>query len=132
MNLSDLPTNDLWSGYDWEYVLFGSSYYEGAFWAPGGARAEDITADRIARVAGWAVENPEGMADYNFAAIVELVDGTWAGCMAWTDTSGWGCQQGVYWRVTESVPDAITFALDNEGRRRHGAALPADTAEWAR
>lgn len=123
MNLVVLPTNELWTDSDWRYVLAGSEFYEGAFTAPDGQRADDITADRIGHVDIWAVENPEEMADYNFAALVELTDGTWAACVAWTDTSGWGCQQGVYWRIAATRDDAIRFCLDKDARRRLGLSL---------
>lgn len=123
MNLQDLPTNGDWYVNDWEHVFAGSSYYEGAFHAPDGARVADITADRVAEVLAWRAYSAEGMADVNFAAIVRLTDGTYAGCMAWTDTSGWGCQQGVYWRVVDTLPDAVSFALDEQGRRWLGTTL---------
>lgn len=123
MNVTDLPTNDLWTDYDWSNVLSGSEYYEGAFTAPDGAAAPDVTADRIARVEQWWADGGHEYADRDFVAVVELTDGTWAACMAWTDSSGWGCQQGVYWRVTSTLADAITYGLDQEGRRKLGLSL---------
>ena len=123
MNLTDLPTNEHWDAHDWEYVLHGSEFYEGAFTAPDGARAADITADRIVRVDRWWATGGHEYADQDFVAVVELSDGTWAACMAWTDSSGWGCQQGVYWRVTQSLDDAVTYGLDQEGRRKLGLSL---------
>ncbi len=125
MNITDLPTNDVWGRSDWENVFAGSGYYEGAFTAPDGQPTDDITADRIAHVLAWNAESHEGGNDVNFAAIAQLADGRWAGCMAWTDYTGWGCQQGVYWRVVDSLPDAVAFALDQQGRRWLGQTLPA-------
>lgn len=125
MNLKDLPTNDVWDAYDWEYVFAGSEFYEGAFTAPDGQQADDITADRIAHVAAWNATSEEGYGQKEFAAVVRLADGRWAGCMAWTDTSGWGCQQGVYWRVVDTLPGAVAFGLDQRGRRWLGQSLPA-------
>ncbi len=125
MNPRDLPTNDVWDTSDWHYVLAGSEFYEGAFTAPDGQKTDDIDADRIINVIAWNAASEEGGNDKNFAALVRLADGRWAGCMAWTDYTGWGCQQGVYWRVVDSLPDAGAFGLDQQGRRWLGQALPA-------
>ncbi|MER7280489.1 hypothetical protein ABT369_39230 [Dactylosporangium sp. NPDC000244] len=123
MLIADLPTNDDWSAYDWSAVLkpgpddYGSSY-TGAHWAPLGGPAPDITADRIARIHGWQASSPEGGGSRNFACVVELTDGTWAACMAWADYTGWGCQDGVEWRVAADLPSIVSYGLDCEGRQR--------------
>lgn len=117
MLIDDLPTNDVWDTYDWRYVLAGSEFYEGAFTAPDGRPVPDITPDRIDHVEVWAARCSEGMGDRDFAALVRLTDGTWAACLAWCDTSGWGCQQGVYWRVCADRADIQRYGLDDKGRR---------------
>ncbi len=126
MKITDLPTNDVWDHYDWQYVFAGSEFYEGAFTVPDGARTDDIDADRIAEVLAWRATCEEGGNDKNFAAIVHLADGRWAGCMAWTDFTGWGCQQGVYWRVAATRDDAVRFCLDKDARRRLGLQLDGE------
>lgn len=123
MHLEDLPTNDVWTASDWCQVLKSEPYgigtaYTGAHWAPLGGPAPDITAERIARVYGWQASSPEGGGSVNFACVVELTDGTWAACMAWADYTGWGCQDGVEWRVAQDLPSVVSYGLDREGRGR--------------
>lgn len=119
MNLEDLPTNENWSTSDWGAVLAGGDYssYAGANWAPLGPPAPDITAERIARVHGMRADRGD-YAEVNFACVVELTDGTWAACMAWADTTGWGCQDGVEWRVVHDLDSVIAYGLDQRGRER--------------
>lgn len=125
MRLEDLPTSDVWGAYDWQAVLSGdwSNSYTGAHFAPLGEQAPDITPERIARVYGWRAESPEGYGSINFACVVELTDGTWAACMAWADTTGWGCQDGVEWRVARDLSDVVAYGLDQRGRTDLGMAL---------
>jgi hypothetical protein len=131
MNLTDLPTSSDWDA--WECVLSDTpdSYYEGAT-AVGifGATVEDITTDRIARVDLW---HAAGLLDYgeqDFVCLVELTDGTWATCVAWCDTTGWGCRrQGVEWKVATTRDDAIRLGLDKAARARLGVPLPGEADE---
>lgn len=119
MLIEDLPTSENWSRFDWGAVLADSGYssYTGANWAPLGPPAPDITAERIARVHGMRADRGD-YAEVNFACVVELTDGTWAACMAWADTTGWGCQDGVEWRVVRNLDDVIAYGLDQRGRER--------------
>jgi hypothetical protein len=126
VKLTDLPKSDIWD--DWEYVLPGadSSYYEGTTAAvPLGDKVEDVTVERIARVETWNATGGEMWCERDFVCLVELTDGSWATCMAWCDTSGWGCQQGVEWKWSASRDGAIYYGLDNDGRRRLGVELPS-------
>ncbi len=43
--------------------------------------------------------SPEGWGSHEIIALVEFEDGAWGLCEAWADTTGWGCQDGVEWRV---------------------------------
>lgn len=126
MLINDLPTNDGWTDYGWTNVFPDAGYHEGTVSVPDNQTAADVTADRIARVDRWDATSADGMGDVNFVALMELVDGTWAACTALTDTTGWGCQQTVVWRVAATRDDVIRFGLDRDGRRRLNVALDVD------
>jgi hypothetical protein len=126
MDVATLPTDKNWSDYDWKYVLDGDEFYEGVFSAYDGERVEDVTAARIARVDLWDADEADGHGSRDFVCLVELVDGTWATCMAWADTTGWGCRQGVMWKWTRTRDDAIRFGLDKDARRRLGVPLDGE------
>lgn len=103
-------------GFD-EYMW--SALYE---YAEGDApEPEQIAAiDRL-----WAT-SPEGYASTDIALIARLTDGRWATCVAWSDTSGFGCQQGVDWRINDTRELAISQGLDKESRAHLGLALPGE------
>lgn len=123
MLITELPTNDDWSVDDWRQIFPNapegySTSCTGTHWAPLGGSAPDVTAERIARIHGWQGHSPEGGGSRNFACVVELTDGAWAACMAWADYTGWGCQDGVEWRVAADLPSIVSYGLDREGRER--------------
>lgn len=129
MKLEDLPTNEDWNS--WEYVLAGHDYtaYSGAFSVLDfSRRVDDITEDRIARVDLWFGESPEGYGSQDFVALVELTDGAWAACMAWADTTGWGCQDGVEWKVGPDRQLVIEQGLDRAARIKLGVALDGESS----
>lgn len=112
---------------DWVVLFAGTSYsaHTGASYAPLGGTAPDITADRVAQVSLFWHEDGD-YAETNVAAVVQLTDGSWAAVLAWCDTTGWGCQDGVEWRVTDSREGAIQYGLDKEARAALGAPLPGE------
>ncbi|MFH8792262.1 hypothetical protein [Streptomyces sp. NPDC017941] len=73
----------------------------------------------------WAV-SPEGYGSTDIALVARLYDGRWATCVAWSDTSGFGCQQGVDWRVNATQELAISQGLDKESRKHLGLSLPGE------
>ncbi|MFG3046326.1 hypothetical protein ACGFZR_15520 [Streptomyces sp. NPDC048241] len=73
----------------------------------------------------WAV-SPEGYADTDIALIARLADGQWATCVAWSDTTGFGCQEGVDWRINSTRELAISQGLDRESRLHLGLALSGE------
>jgi hypothetical protein len=80
----------------------------------------------IAGIAGlWAV-SPEGGGSRDIALIACLQDGRWATCVAWSDYTGFGCQQGVDWRINPTRELAISQGLDKESRAHLGLALPGE------
>lgn len=134
MRAEDLPDigeieRDVWSsilpasdGWGW-----GSSY-SGAYSTVDGSQVGDVIADRIARVHLTFGESPEGYGSTDMAILVELTDGTWAACMAWSDTTGFGCQDDVQWKVAPTRAEAISQGLDREARRKLGVLLPGEEA----
>lgn len=81
--------------------------------------------DSIESAHVWAV-SPEGYGSTDIALIARLTDGQWATCVAWSDTTGFGCQQGVDWRINPTREAAISQGLDKESRAHLGLALPGE------
>ncbi|MEV6504864.1 hypothetical protein AB0M61_01925 [Streptomyces sp. NPDC051642] len=82
--------------------------------------------DQIVEVAHlWAV-SPEGGGSTDIALLARLADGRWASCVAWSDYTGFGCQQGVDWRVNDTRELAISQGLDKESRTHLGLSLPGE------
>lgn len=67
--------------------------------------------------------SPEGWSSTDIAFVARLADGRWATCVAWSDTSGFGCRQQVDWRINSRREQAIAFGLDEESRRALGLSL---------
>jgi len=126
MNLKDLPPIGELGTDEWPYILScTSSYssYSGAYSTADGAAVEDICPHRIARVdRAYGIDN-DGP---DIALLIELTDGTWAACMAWADSTGWGCQDGVQWKVAPAREEAISQGLDRDARRKLGVPLPGE------
>jgi hypothetical protein len=82
--------------------------------------------DQIAEITGlWAI-SPEGWGSTDIALIGRLADGRWVTCVAWSDTSGFGCRQSVDWRINDTREAAIAFGLDQESRSHLGLQLTND------
>ncbi|MFL1904824.1 hypothetical protein ACJWDR_37830 [Streptomyces tauricus] len=78
----------------------------------------------------WAT-SPEGYGSVNLALLARLADGRWATCVAWADTTGFGCQQGVDWRVNDTRELAISQGLDKEARAHLGLPLSSEARPCA-
>lgn len=115
-----------------ESNIYGS-VYSGTFSVPFGRQVADVTPERIARVVAFDCEEGD-YAETDLALLVELIDGTFAACMAWCDTTGWDCQSGAAWKWAPTRELVIEYGLDREARRRLGVALPVDveTSDGAR
>lgn len=126
MKLDDLNASHDSLFTDWAYVLVGSKFsaYRGAY-DLNGQLVEDITADHIAHV-DLIWREGDCCNETNMVALVELTDGTWAGLMAWCDTTGWGCEDDVIWKVAPTRELAISQCLDKEARARLGVPLLTD------
>lgn len=129
MELAELPKA---ADFDaWEYLLPNAPGYSAdyeVFSVYDHTKAEDVTAERIARVDAFYVSPYGDWNDQDVVALVALTDGSWAALTAWCDTTGWCCQSGAVWRWARTRDDAIRLGLDREGRHRLGVALPSDIA----
>lgn len=82
--------------------------------------------DQIAAIDRLWATSPEGGGSTDIAFIARLTDGRWATCVAWSDYTGFGCQQGVDWRINDTRELAISQGLDKESRAHLGLALPGE------
>lgn len=83
-------------------------------------------ATAIAGIAGLWATSPEGGGSRDIALIASLHNGRWVTCVAWSDYTGFGCQQGVDWRVNATRELAISQGLDKESRTHLGLSLPGE------
>ncbi|MFD9463520.1 hypothetical protein [Streptomyces sp. NPDC060027] len=107
------PTTELGTEFD-EY-LWGALYE----YAEGDTPAPDQI-DQITHA--WAI-SPEGYGSTDIALLAHLTDGRWATCVAWSDTTGFGCREGVDWRINDTRELAISQGLDKEARSHLGLSL---------
>lgn len=49
-------------------------------------------------------------------AVVRFDNGQWGFVEAWNDYTGWGCQDGVAWRVADTPEDLYLMCMSKEGR----------------
>lgn len=107
------PATDLGTEFD-EY-LWGALYEYADSTAPTPEQIDQITH-------AWAT-SPEGYGSTDIAFLARLADGRWTTCVAWSDTTGFGCQQGVDWRINDTRELAISQGLDKEARTHLGLSL---------
>lgn len=98
MHADELPTPEFWGPGDWCEVL-----NKPATWYGQNGDAGMITAERIEAVLWLEADSPEGWGSVDMACLVRLTDGAFAMCEAWADTTGWGCRDGVTWKVAPSI-----------------------------
>lgn len=68
-------------------------------------RAGEPKAEEVKRcVAAWGVQGRE-YADWSGGFVVELKDGRFAYLTGWSDSSGWGCQDGASVEFFAANPD---------------------------
>lgn len=73
----------------------------------------------------WAT-SPEGYGSTDINMLGRLSDGRWFTVVAWSDTTGFGCQQDVDWRINSTRELAISQGLDKEARAHLGLSLPGE------
>lgn len=84
------------------------------------------TKSDIASVECWWYVSGRDYADEDVNLLGRLTDGRWVTCVAWSDSSGFGCQEQVDWRIHETRRGAVTLGLDQAARRNLGLALPGE------
>ncbi|WP_020135110.1 hypothetical protein [Streptomyces sp. 351MFTsu5.1] len=82
----------------------------------------------IVEVANLWATSPEGYGSTDINVLGRLVDGCWFTVVAWSDTTEFGCRQGVDWRINDTRELAISQGLDKEARAHLGLALPGEEA----
>lgn len=82
--------------------------------------------ERMSEVTHLRAVSPEGWGSTDIALLARLHDGQWAACVAWSDTSGFGCREGVDWTISPTREAAIAMGLDKEARAHLGLALPGE------
>ena len=128
MNIKELPDIGELDSSVWPNILaeqeYGSSY-TGAFSTVDGSPVGDITPDRIARI-DLTYGEAGDWNETDMVILAELADGTWAACMAWSDTTGFGCRDDVQWKVAPTRDEAISQGLDRLARQKLGVPLPGE------
>lgn len=136
--------NPNWPPYDEaQRYLDGNPHYElvSAFEAYGdfstasfpSEKVNPFTFDDIAEVTEYDIKSHEERwekpGDYigselDMVVVGRLKDGRWFSGKAWNDYTGWGCQDGVDWKVADTYTQLVYDGLDDEDRNR--LALPLD------
>lgn len=83
---------------------------------------------QIAEITNLWATSPEGYGSTDINILGRLADGRWFTIVAWSDTTGFGCQENVDWRIADSREIAISQGLDKEARAHLGLALPGEEA----
>lgn len=89
----------------------------------GGATAA-LAFHEIAEMVAGSASSPDSYGSVDLAALVRLHDGRYAAIMAWADTTGWGCRDGLTVRIAPDRGGAIAALGDGE-RRKLGFELDA-------
>lgn len=124
MQITELPTTERWSEFDWEQVLWGAVDWSSVrledFRTAGvpGSLHDPITAADVSGVIWLTADSPEGYGSVDMSALLTLTDGTFAVVVAWADTTGWGCRDGINWKVGPTL-DSVVGYLDAEVRTRY-------------
>ena len=126
--MSEFPTNAEWAASDWREVLAAD---DGETPHGGGPEFHDVATIPATPAApftmrdvkavhafnGWS---PEDGGSVQLHTLVELHDGRWAVGEAWADYTGWGCRDGVDWRIAADRETAIRLGASEEGREALG------------
>lgn len=90
--------------FDWEQIWAGSG------------EAQQVGSQVLY---SWAI-SPEGYGSLECCGIVQTTDGYFWAFDAWTDTTGWGCQDGVDWYGPRATVEGASGLLSQEHRRNLG------------
>jgi hypothetical protein len=129
-----LPNYDSgWGEYDWAAVFEGKYNDTPPEWRSTGdptdvlgATVDQLTPEDIAEIEAVWTQCEVDYADSSIVALMRTKDGRYVTLEAWSDSSGWGCQDATYWKIAPTRDEAIRLGLDNEGRARLGLSLPPE------
>ncbi|MFI7691725.1 hypothetical protein ACIBQ6_21840 [Nonomuraea sp. NPDC049655] len=120
------------NSYDWQQAIEESGRDTGTAAYPS-EQAEPLTLADVARVDTYAISyygdrwkpGDDTGNELELYALLELKDGRWASLEAWTDYTGWGCQDGSTVRIGPDRDTVVRFGLTDEGRSTLGLAEAA-------
>lgn len=133
MKIEDFPTNEHLDQWDWKEIL-GRNDGDGpgrvySKWEPqyavsavlGDGTVPKPNAEDVVDVIAFDAQTADGVChELDFVALIELTEGRYALVEAWTDCTGWGCQDGVRWIV--GTPDQVYSWITNGQSERLGLA----------
>jgi hypothetical protein len=112
MKIEEMPTQEYWGKYDWGQVFGTNSYSSPSAEFAGKSGPAGVPKPADVEKVLWIIsDSPEGYGSVDFSGLFRLTEGRFAMCEAWADTTGWGCQDGVYWKIgptLESVWNELT------------------------
>jgi hypothetical protein len=73
----------------------------------------------------WALSYQE-YADQSMVAVMRLKDGRWACVETWSDSSGYGCQDGTDWYIGDTFDAVVRWGLTDEGRTSLGLSVDGE------
>lgn len=138
MRIEDFPTTEDLDSCDWEEILgrndgdgHSPNYYGPRDRPPqhavsavlGDGTVPRPEAEDVVQVIAFDAKSPgrESVChELDFVALLELTGGRQAIVEAWTDCTGWGCQDGVRWIV--GSPEQVETWLTDGQRQRLGLA----------
>lgn len=110
-----------------EEVQYAAEYIDRAV----GLRPDDNLADLL-RETVWEsayVDSPDGGGSTNVLGIGRFEDGRWVSVEGWADYTGWGCQCGADFYVSDSRDDVISNGVTVDMARTLGIAKPGAGVE---
>ena len=120
--LADLAMPFDTDGIDFDEYLWDSLYD----YADEGSRIPEP--GHIVEITNLWATSPEGYGSTNINVLGRLADDRWFTIVARSDTTGFGCRQGVDWRINDTRERAISQGLDKEARANLGLTLPGEEA----
>lgn len=122
-------TTAQWSSESWGNVWNADGYNaDKPVWRaatpPDKVQVDPIEPEDIEEVTHfWAVAYEE-YADQTMQAVMRLKDGRWASVDTWSDSSGYGCQDGTTWHIGATFDDVARWGLTDEARKHLSIEQP--------
>lgn len=107
-----LPHDDFYNDWVWANI-FGGRY----------TGVDRFDPNQVDLIEAWRAESSEGYAQHSAAGLFRMMDDTYVVFSAWTDTTGWGCQDDARFTFHDSWDDAVRFGLGDEERGWFGISI---------